>query len=273
MPGSPLTPTAPTRRSPSKAATPPRKKVKNGSKLASSAGLRFRPSRPAPGWRPRRCAQPCRPCAGRSAACREPRRPSSQRRRARRFHPPRTRRQGPSPRPPPSARSPVPALAATRPPEIRETPGRPYASSCDQRHRHRHARLRLHGEGAFARVPEARAARSATPGPARGAGRTERRGRRGRRAPTTATSAGRRTGATSSRIPRSACSTTAAPTRSTPSRRSPPPRRASTCSARSHSAGMRTRATRSGGAWRRPGSSTCAASTTASCRRCGSPAS
>ena len=39
-PGSPLTPTAPTRRSPSKAATPPRKNVKNGSKLASSAAVR-----------------------------------------------------------------------------------------------------------------------------------------------------------------------------------------------------------------------------------------
>ena len=38
-PGSPLTPTAPTRVSPSNAATPPRKNVKNGSKLARSAGL------------------------------------------------------------------------------------------------------------------------------------------------------------------------------------------------------------------------------------------
>ena len=37
-PGRPLTPTAPTRRPSSKAATPPRKKEKNGSKLASSAG-------------------------------------------------------------------------------------------------------------------------------------------------------------------------------------------------------------------------------------------
>ena len=37
-PGSPLTPIAPTRTPPSKAATPPLKKVKNGSKLASSAG-------------------------------------------------------------------------------------------------------------------------------------------------------------------------------------------------------------------------------------------
>ena len=37
-PGSPLTPIAPTRTPPSKAATPPSKKVKNGSKLASSAG-------------------------------------------------------------------------------------------------------------------------------------------------------------------------------------------------------------------------------------------
>ena len=37
-PGRPLTPTAPTRRPPSKAATPPRKNVKNGSKLARSTG-------------------------------------------------------------------------------------------------------------------------------------------------------------------------------------------------------------------------------------------
>src|SRR5204862_469410 len=37
-PGSPLTPTAPMRRSPSKTATPPRKNVKNGSKLARSTG-------------------------------------------------------------------------------------------------------------------------------------------------------------------------------------------------------------------------------------------
>ena len=38
-PASPLTPTAPTRCSPSNAATPPWKKVKNGSKLASSPGF------------------------------------------------------------------------------------------------------------------------------------------------------------------------------------------------------------------------------------------
>jgi hypothetical protein len=37
-PGRPLTPTAPTRRPSSNAATPPLKNVKNGSKLASSAG-------------------------------------------------------------------------------------------------------------------------------------------------------------------------------------------------------------------------------------------
>ena len=37
-PGSPLTPTAPMRASPSKTATPPRKNVKNGSKLARSTG-------------------------------------------------------------------------------------------------------------------------------------------------------------------------------------------------------------------------------------------
>src|SRR4029453_5305261 len=40
-PASPLTPTAPTLRSPSNAATPPWKNVKNGSKLASSAGRSF----------------------------------------------------------------------------------------------------------------------------------------------------------------------------------------------------------------------------------------
>ena len=43
-------------------------------------------------------------------------------------------------------------------------------------------------------------------------------------------------------------------------------------SARSRSAATRTRATRSGSAWPRPASSTCARSTTASCRRCGSRA-
>jgi hypothetical protein len=37
-PGIPLTPTAPIRRPSSNTATPPRKKVKNGSKLARSAG-------------------------------------------------------------------------------------------------------------------------------------------------------------------------------------------------------------------------------------------
>src|SRR5207248_8185114 len=40
-PGRPLTPTAPTRLSPSKTATPPRKNVKNGSKLARSTGSSF----------------------------------------------------------------------------------------------------------------------------------------------------------------------------------------------------------------------------------------
>ena len=72
---------------------------------------------------------------------------------------------------------------------------------------------------------------------------------------------------------RSACSTTAVRTRCTRSRRSPPPRRASTCSARSRSAAPPTRATRSGGASPRPESSTCARSTTASSRRAGSRAS
>ena len=57
-----------------------------------------------------------------------------------------------------------------------------------------------------------------------------------RGASATATSAGRPTGATSSPTRRSGSSTTAARTRCTPSRRSPPPRPASTSSARSRSA-------------------------------------
>ena len=101
--------------------------MKNGSKLASSAAASSRPSRRAPASRPRRCARPCRPCAGRSAACRARRRPSSRRRRARRPRPQRRPRRVPAPRRAPSARSPAPVPASLAL-QISETPVRPYAT-------------------------------------------------------------------------------------------------------------------------------------------------
>ena len=99
---------------------------------------------------------------------------------------------------------------------------------------------------------------AAAPAAARGASQGATRRRWARRPSATGSSAGRPTGRTSSPIRRSASSTTSARTRSTPSPRSPPRRPASTSSARSRSGATRPRATRSGGGWRRPASSTCA---------------
>ena len=106
-PGRPLTPTAPTRVSPSNAATPPLKNVKNGSSLP------VRPDRRRPSPRARRSKSrpsepPYTPSAARSGACPERPRPSSRPRPVRRPFPRRTRRRPRGPREPRSRRSPGP---------------------------------------------------------------------------------------------------------------------------------------------------------------------
>ena len=231
-PASPLTPTAPTRRSPSNAATPPWKNVKNGSKLASSPGLSLTFSARSRVERASlRAAVYALRCAFRRVS---------------------------------GAAPSIVAAATSSPCSVRDEHGdRPGGLSDHrlddrqrllvlhrdtlrdveddepaERNRDRDARVRLHGEGPLERVPEAPVHRVAAARSSRSSSRSRAGTRRPWRTPRfgTATSAGRRTGTTSSPIPRSACSTTAAPTRSTPSRRSPPRRRASTCSARSRSA-------------------------------------
>ena len=68
-PGSPLTPTAPTRRLAGQVATPPMKNEYDGSKLASSVGGRPDRVGEREPWSAGRCAQRCTPCDGRSRRC------------------------------------------------------------------------------------------------------------------------------------------------------------------------------------------------------------
>ena len=142
----------------------------------------------------------------------------------------------------------------------------------DRRDRRRDARVRLHGEGALERVPDARVHGLAAAAPAAARGDRGSRRERGHRggAPLRVRARTSRTGATSWRTRRSASSTTAARTTFTQSRPSRRPRRASTSSARSPSAATRPSRSTSGSASRRRESCTCAPSTTASSRPCGS---
>ena len=142
-------------------------------------------------------------------------------------------------------------------------------------HRRRDARLRVHGQGARQRLSQAvlhdlAAAAHARP---RGDRRAQRGGGGRGRAPLRLRGPRDRLARAARRRAHRPVRQLAGPTTSTPSRRSPPRRRASTSSARSRWGATPTRATRPGSACRPPASSTCAPSTTASSRPSAWPAS
>ena len=158
--------------------------MKNGSKLASSAGG-FEPSllRERPWSRRRRCARRCRPSAARSAACRVRRRPSSPPRRARRRSSATKTETGRRRLRHHRLHDRLRLFQLHSPSRIVETARQPCANPTGRRdgrrNRDRHARLRLHGQGALARVPGDRTAGHAAAAPARRGGGAERGSGRG----------------------------------------------------------------------------------------------